>query len=462
MLVVSSITNAQKYFDSLTTYIVPLSDNDKVEAINKIPFDIMNSNTSVAIKMYKQALKIADKNNNLEQLALSKEKIAIAYYYRGDYDLSTAASLASIRCYEALENNLKAGGVYASLGYQMKRRDLPKAFEYMKKGIALLEQINDEPALSGAYNNYGVLHEMNNEMDSALYYYQKGLLIVEELSDSIGIPYSLNNIAGAYVILEDYSAAIPYYNRAFAIRKQRNDLNGMAENYSYYGDFYFKQGQYKQAILYYLNAEEITKKINYTYLQKMVSQELALCYSKINDFQQALYYQKKSVELEESFLNETSNKSIAELEAQFDTEKKEKKIADQKILIAQKELKVKQRNYFIYSLIAIGVLLLSVAYFVLKQIRFKQQKLIEENRLKDQIAEIKVREKLNNERVRISRDLHDNIGSQLTFIISSIDNMSYFIKDTNNELKEKLQELNNFSRSAIAQLRDTIKTLNKS
>ena len=114
------------------------------------------------------------------------------------------------------------------------------------------------------------------------------------------------------------------------------------------------------------------------------------------------------------------------------------------------------------ALIITGVLLLMVGFFIIKQIKFKQQKLIEANRLKDEIAKIKTQEQLNQERLRISRDLHDNIGSQLTFIISSIDNMSYFMKDTNNELKTKLQELNEFSRSAITELRGTINKLNKS
>jgi len=450
---------AQNYFDSLATHLKTLPQKEQVELIKAIPFDKMNSNTSAAIKLYQQAINLS---NNKSDLAYLNEQLAIAYYYKGDYDLSVQTSLEAIKFYEQLNNQLKVGSVYASLGYQMKRRNLPKAFEYMQKGIYLLEQINDQKALSAAYNNFGVLHEMDNNMDSALFYYQKGLVIVEKLNDSIGIPYSLNNIATAYVILKKYNEALPYYQKAFNIRKQRNDLNGMAENYTAYGDFYFKQQLYQQAIPYYVSADSITQQIKYTYLQKVCSEQLALCYSNTNDFKQALHYQKRAVALNDSLLNESSNKTIAELETQFETEKKEKQILEQNVVIANKELEIKQRSYFMYALIAVGVLLLVLGFFIIKQIKFKQQKLIEANRLKDEKAKIKTQEKLNEERVRISRDLHDNIGAQLTFIISSIDNMSFFMKDTNNELKEKLQELNAFSKNAIKQLRTTINTLNKS
>ncbi|MDF1672176.1 MAG: tetratricopeptide repeat protein [Vicingaceae bacterium] len=456
---VSSFT-AQNYFDSLTTYIQPLSNEKKVELIKAIPFDKMNSNTSAAIHLYQKALDYSA--DNQEQQAIINEKLALAYYYKGDYDLSVQTSLAAINQYEKLNNQLKVGSVYASLGYQMKRRNLPKAFQYMRKGIFQLEQIDDQKALSAAYNNFGVLHEMDNDIDSALYYYQKGLKIVEEINDSIGIPYSLNNIAGAYVIQGNYKKALPYYEKAFSIRKKRNDLNGMAENYTAYGDFYFKQELYPQAISNYIAADSITQQIKYTYLQKVCSEQLALCYSFINEYKSALNYQKKAVELNDILLNESSNKSIAELETQFETEKKEKQIIEQNVVIANKEYEIKQRSYFMYALISIGVLLIIVGFFIIKGIRFKQQKLIESNRLKDEIAKIKTQEKLNEERVRISRDLHDNIGAQLTFIISSIDNMSFFMKETNNELKTKLQELNEFSRKAIKELRGTINTLNKS
>src|SRR5690606_23707201 len=155
------------------------------------------------------------------------------------------------------------------------------------------------------------------------------------------------------------------------------------------------------------------------------------------------------------------NKTINNLEIEFETEKKEKLIAEQNATLAKKELQFKQRTYFLYSIIGVGIILLIIGYFIYKQQRLKQQKLEEENRLKDEIVKIQLQGKLTEERVRISRDLHDNIGSQLTFIISSIDNMSYYIKDTNNELKNKLKDLNEFSRTAITQLRDTIKKLNQ-
>jgi signal transduction histidine kinase len=81
--------------------------------------------------------------------------------------------------------------------------------------------------------------------------------------------------------------------------------------------------------------------------------------------------------------------------------------------------------------------------------------------LKDQLAQSQTQNKLQEQRLRISRDLHDNIGSQLTFIISSIDNLKFLTKASDNKLKGKLSDINSFATSTISQLRDTIWAMNK-
>ncbi|MCF6168298.1 7TM diverse intracellular signaling domain-containing protein [Lutibacter sp.] len=69
--------------------------------------------------------------------------------------------------------------------------------------------------------------------------------------------------------------------------------------------------------------------------------------------------------------------------------------------------------------------------------------------------------KIYNQRLKISRDLHDNIGSQLTFIISSIDNLKFITKNSDEVVKNKLSEINQFTNNTISQLRDTIWAMNK-
>jgi signal transduction histidine kinase len=78
--------------------------------------------------------------------------------------------------------------------------------------------------------------------------------------------------------------------------------------------------------------------------------------------------------------------------------------------------------------------------------------------IKENMANI---EKIYTQRIKISRDLHDNIGSQLTFIKSSIDNLKYLTKKTDIKLINKLNYISLFSSNTINQLRDTVWAINK-
>lgn len=85
-----------------------------------------------------------------------------------------------------------------------------------------------------------------------------------------------------------------------------------------------------------------------------------------------------------------------------------------------------------------------------------------QKRLREQIRKMEIENKLRNERERISRDLHDHVGSQLANIMSGLS-----LADKYNQIdnKEKSSSLMNSLRSdaevTIKQLRDTIWALNQ-
>ena len=64
--------------------------------------------------------------------------------------------------------------------------------------------------------------------------------------------------------------------------------------------------------------------------------------------------------------------------------------------------------------------------------------------------------RLQHERERISRDLHDNVGAQLSYIISNIDH----IVETKNKDNHRLDDVSDTAKNAILNLRETIWAIN--
>lgn len=109
----------------------------------------------------------------------------------------------------------------------------------------------------------------------------------------------------------------------------------------------------------------------------------------------------------------------------------------------------------------LAIVLGLLGYLLFSQQKLKNRQLQKEGELKSALAKIETQNELQEQRLRISRDLHDNIGAQLTFIISSIDNLKFGFTDISEKLGNKLSNISAFTSQTIYELRDTIWAMNK-
>lgn len=83
-------------------------------------------------------------------------------------------------------------------------------------------------------------------------------------------------------------------------------------------------------------------------------------------------------------------------------------------------------------------------------------------KLKARLKELEYQQKLQQERERISRDLHDNVGAQLVSIISGLDLVGRYAPSADARSQRILRSLQDDARSSISQLRETIWALKSS
>ena len=427
----------------------------KIDSINNISLEIKLEKGSILQNVFLNNALNANKIHYQLGEAESYSNMAIVSYYQGNFENDLKYSLKSISIFEKIGNLEKIALEYGELGYRMKKRNMAKALYYMQKAKAISEKNHHLKALLSIYNNYGVLKEMQLQYDSAFYFYEKGLSIKESQKDSIGIPYSLNNIAGLYVIRKQFDKATILYKRALQIRILKKDQVGIAENYSYLGDLYTNQKQYEKAIFNYKIALQKSLKFKYLDLTQYCYKMLSENYEAVNDKEAALKSYKLYTTYKDSILNKDTNSKIAELDIKYETTKKEKQL-----LLKEVEIKNTRNNLILVSSIALFIGLLGFLIYRQQKLKNKQQE--QEFKLKSAIAKIETQNKLQEQRLQISRDLHDNIGSQLTFIISSVDNIKYAFEVQNSKLDNKLSSISNFAKSTIVELRDTIWAMNNS
>lgn len=433
--------------------LLTAQDRKIIDSVNNLSYDIKINRAATIDTLFLQNAAAAQKIRYTGGVADSYSNLALVYYYRGKYEQSVSYRLKAIAGYEKTGNRDKLAHEYGELGYAMKRRNMPRAQHYMRKGMAIAEKDSNIYRLSGIYDNYGVLKEMQLQPDSAMLFYHRSLNLKQRQADSVGIPYSLNNIAGVYVMTKRFEQALLLFQQALGIRKRRSDFTGMAESYESIGKLYAEMKQYGKAIESYNKSIECALKSGYIHNVAMGYQNLADIYEKQGMPGLAYDNYKKYVRYKDSLLNKETNSRIAELEVRFETNKKEK-------MLLEKQAEVRQRNQYIAVISIIAGCIALLGFQLFRQQRLKNRQQAQEHELKTAIAQIETQSQLQEQRLQISRDLHDNIGAQLTFIISSVDNLRYGFGLNETKLGDKLESISGFTRDTIVELRDTIWAMN--
>jgi signal transduction histidine kinase len=99
--------------------------------------------------------------------------------------------------------------------------------------------------------------------------------------------------------------------------------------------------------------------------------------------------------------------------------------------------------------LAVVVLIFAVRYFSYLRLQWN-------------LKALEAKQKVAEERLRISRELHDNVGSQLTYLITGLEASEVMLEQQHTQkLSSNLEQLQVSARDSMQQLRDAIWALNK-
>jgi signal transduction histidine kinase len=423
-----------------------------------------------ALTNFSKALELAEKENIEEDQLRFLNNKALAMSYLGEAEASLDVHKKAIFLAEKLNDSTALGKSFNNIGLiyeDMKEHEKAlefylNALEIKKNGTSQIDVANSLFNVAGMYKEIG-----EKEKDTSLYskaenYYQKSLDIANQINYGKIILYNKTGIAQLATARNQPRKAIAIYETVIPLAQKANDNQTLRITYLNLGVNYLKLDILSSAETYLIKAKPLIETANNPSDKASLYENLSKLYADKNQFKIAYKYFEQQYKLEQELSKNSLQDKISDFEIKYETEKKEKEIAEQKKELLAQELAIKNRNLYAL-LLASALLILAIIFFAIyKRNQLKRKQLQKEIELKDAISTIKTQNRLQEQRLRISRDLHDNIGSQLTFIISSIDNLKYVSKDANEKLKQKLTSISSFTGDTIHQLRDTIWAMNKS
>lgn len=421
---------------------------------------ILKSDSLYRIGEYKAAIQIlqnrlskTQENNDQDIQIVLFNSLGKSYSQLGQSIAALQSYQKAIKLAEQKNDKISIGKILKNMGalYE-EQKNFDQALSYYNKSEKIAIEIKDESLLADCYNNKGVVYEQQLQYTKALEVYQKALKIYRKLKKHDRIALALNNIGIVYKFLNNYSEAINYYNLSLEFSERIGDQFFVAANLNNIGNVYALMHNYHKAIDFNTRSLKIAESINATNIIVEAYGSLSEDYAGLGDFKKAYELNQKYVKANSDYINIEQSKQLAEMQTLYETEKKEREINSLKkdkeistLNIAKQKLIIQKRDYQIVFIAAIVLCIATFSYLLFRKQKIKQLLTHKKAVL---IAE-------NKERMRIAKDVHDDIGSGLSKITLMAEMFNNKMSLSGKEDKEMLN-ISHISKDLVENMRDLI------
>jgi len=380
----------------------------------------------------------ANIGNNYKNLGYFEK--AIQYHLEAlGYANDHGKYVAAARAY----NNI--GLIYEKIGND------EKALENYLAMVQPAERSGDKKTLTVCYGNIGATYQNLGQNEKALEFLTRARAVNEMAGYKTEALYNMTNIATCLNDLGRYKEALKISQEAISQASAINDAETVGFGHLSAAEALHKMKKYGDAERHLMSALNIARNVKNRNLEMAVEERYSLLYETTGKAKEALMHLKTLAVLKDSVYNTERHEQIAMLQTKYEAHEKDEALNRKNGEIAESLFKIKSKNRLlgITTIGAVGLILL--IGLLMRNAKLKEQKMQQEGALikAESVA------RLQEEKLRISRELHDNVGGQLTFINSSLQRLKPSPEDA-----LLLKETQNLTLSTVRELRNAVWLIN--
>lgn len=324
-----------------------------------------------------------------------------------------------------------------------------EALQWLSKALRVTTNKNYENLYSVVYLNLTPCYGMMGKLDSAEHFEELAFQTAEKYDDlltkanALALKTNLLNLSG------NLEKALQTIKQSIVIRKVLNDPFYIVSDMATMANIYANMQAPEKGIPLAKEAIAIARKHNLQSKLLILYNALASNYEEAGDYKNLAATLQQRLDLKDSVYQKAKAEDLAEIQAKYETEKKEAAI---KLLQKENELKDIRNRNSIYFASGILIIILGSSVFFYSFLKIKQKKKIAEERAMMESMRLQaVIQTQENERKRISAELHDGIGPVLSAVKLNIGQLEYSEKDAQKHEKAMLlldqsyKELRNIS-----------------
>ncbi len=370
----------------------------------------LRQNPDLALVCFKKADEYFKKCGYLKGSSSVLNNCGVIYNSKGDYEMALVFQKKALEVNLKAKNEEGAGNNYINIGntLNMKGEFLP-AMEWFIKAEKIFSKLEKWETLATTYYNMGYVHYNLKQIPKALDYCQKALKLREEKSfNKVGMAYchvffasiysdsltldiekanfhnrkvielcaetgdritlttSYLNLSKSYTSTRNYDSALVNAQRSLYFSKEMQDKKFIATTNMAVADAYRNLKNYTKAIEHYKEGYDLAVQMGDDFNISSGASGLAVSYFNAGKHKEAFEYMLIYSRKKDVLYSQESLKATTEMEAKYESEKKDLQIENQslEILAQEKENEAKNKILLWGSIGLVAVLFFALIAFI--------------------------------------------------------------------------------------------------
>jgi signal transduction histidine kinase len=398
LLIVSTIARADK---------PKLSFNE----LDSLIFRSYNEKPAYAMRYSIQQLKMAIESQNDSLIYIATDRQAHILDELGMFDETLKLLYSLLKRFEKKKNNKRIGEIMYNIGstyFQM--RDHKRAYDFFIR--CKNEYIKSKRYDDTVIVNFEIGLELAGlgKLNDGIELIKKNLAIARSMKNEEVIVTGLDDLSNCYMEAKDYKNAYLYQKEILQYDYCKREALLKTALYQHLAEILINLKKYDEAQWYLTEATKLaTDAGSNDWLFECYKNQSTMDEAK-GSYKSALYYYQKFNNTKDSVYKNNYDTKMSAMANLYELEHKQNEIEN---LAMDKELSATKIQR-LYLIIAALILLIIIIVLVINHRKNKTEKILRE-KFSTQLIQTQ-----EDERRRISKDLHDSVGQNILFIKNQI------------------------------------------